>query len=335
MARNRVGQHRAALYDCAKLPARAFAQIPHMAYIRPYRSSWRAEVQRNGQRTSKTFDTKRQAQAWATEQEGTAKRLGAGWRTFGQAVAEYEASHTTRKRSQQWERNTFARLVAAIGEATPLGAIDSSTIARWRDARLATVSGSTVQREANLLRNLFTVARDEWRWIEHNPFQGVKLPKENAPRTAVWTWQLIKRVLRAPRTGKTAEVQRAFRISLHTAMRLSEVLTARYDARRRVAVLDSTKAGQAQEVPIVRRAVKLFPATFTVNPNEASTLFSKLCAQLLIEGLTFHDARASAATWLARRTDVMTLAKITRHKDIRILQNTYYRETAEQISARL
>jgi hypothetical protein len=42
-----------------------------------------------------------------------------------------------------------------------------------------------------------------------------------------------------------------------------------------------------------------------------------------------------ALTSLARKVDVMTLARISGHKDLRILMNTYYRETAEQIAARL
>jgi hypothetical protein len=33
--------------------------------------------------------------------------------------------------------------------------------------------------------------------------------------------------------------------------------------------------------------------------------------------------------------DVMTLARISRHRDLRTLLNTYYRESAEQIAARI
>lgn len=57
--------------------------------------------------------------------------------------------------------------------------------------------------------------------------------------------------------------------------------------------------------------------------------------RLMIEDLHFHDTRAEALTRLARKVDVLTLAKISGHKDLRILQNAYYRETAEQIAARL
>ena len=69
--------------------------------------------------------------------------------------------------------------------------------------------------------------------------------------------------------------------------------------------------------------------------NEGSVLFSKLCREVLIEGLTFHDSRATALTHLARKVDVLTLAKISRHKDLSLLNNVYYREKADQIAARI
>ena len=55
----------------------------------------------------------------------------------------------------------------------------------------------------------------------------------------------------------------------------------------------------------------------------------------MLGDLHFHDARATALTLLSRKVDVMTLAKISRHKDINLLQNTYYRESAENIAKRI
>ena len=307
-----------------------------MASITRHGDGWRAFVYRNGIRRTKTFGTKREATEWASREESSltdAKRTSRF--TLQQAVDEYVRTRTSQKRSQTWEKNTFGRLVAHFGDRTMIGAIDTPQVSEWVNNRLRTVSGSTVQREANLLRNLFKVARAEWKWIDHDPFQGVRLPAENAPRHQVWTWQLIKRVLRAERTGKTAEVQQAFHIALHTGLRLSEVLSGKYQPATRVIELERTKTGGRVLVPVTRRAAKLLPARFTVGPNEASTLFSKLTDELLIDGLTFHDARASALTWLSRRMDVMTLARISRHRDLRILLSTYYRESAEQIAARI
>lgn len=306
-----------------------------MAYVRKYRDKWRAEVQRHGIRATHIAETKREAQAWAMRKEQELDGLkGSGGRLLSTAIEHYLKTVSVTKRSPKWEARRFAQMLTDIGDA-PLSAIDSERIGLWRDKRLETVSGSTVQREANLLRHLFTLACDEWRWLDRNPFKGVRLPKHNPPRHQVWTWKLIKRVLRAERTGKTAQVQHAFRIALHTGLRLSEVLSGKYDQQSRVIALERTKTGGRAMVPVTRRAAKALPWSGTVGANEASTLFSKLCRELLIDGLTFHDARASALTWLSRRVDVMTLARISRHKDLKVLMDSYYRESAEQIAARL
>lgn len=69
-----------------------------MAYIRKHGDGWRVEVQRNGQRTSKKFPTKREAQQWALEQEAQAKAISHGWHTFAQAADRYEEEVTPTKK---------------------------------------------------------------------------------------------------------------------------------------------------------------------------------------------------------------------------------------------
>ena len=309
-----------------------------MAYIRKYKDKWRAEVERNGIRSSKVHDTKREAQAWALEQEATAKRARAGGnKSFGDAVDKYIESVSSKKDGEVWEVRRLNVMREFFGSDAGLADIDTPQIAEWRDARLKSVTASTVVREANLLRNLFNLARKEWKWMDHAPFDGAKMPKENAPRHQVWGWRLIKRVLRAERIGKTAEMQAAFHIALRTGMRLAEVLQApeHFDAVRRVVVIKTKTEARAQ-IPIGRIAAKLIirPA-FVVGPNEGSTLFSKLCKELLIEGLTFHDTRGTALTHLSRKVDVLTLAKISRHKNLSLLSNVYYRASPESIAARI
>lgn len=303
------------------------------------------EVEKHGMRASRVGKTKREVAAWGIRKEAEFDALkGSKGRTFGWAREHYvkTVSRDKSEGSPEWEERRFAAMAEFFGDDTLLASIDSERIGQWRDWRLdgdarhKRVSGSTVQRESNLLRNLFTVAADEWKCIQVNPFKGVRLPEHGPPRQAVWPWQLIKRVLRAKRTGKTLETIGAFHIALNTAMRLSEVLAAK--AEGRIAVLPKAKGVKVPvKVPLARHGAKLLKryAPFTVGPNEASTLFSELCAELLIEGLTFHDSRGTALTLLSRRVDVMTLARISRHKDLRILMDTYYRETAEQIAARL
>lgn len=329
---------------CGKLLARFFAQHPaHMAYIRKYRGGWRAEVQKHGHRASFLADTKREAQAWALQKENELDALKKSkGMTFGKAVERYLETVTRDKAegAKDWETRRFAEFSAFFGDETNLSAIDSDRIGRWRDARLKEVSASTVLRQRGLLQHLLQIAVDEWKVIDSNPMRGVRFPQHNPPRHKLWTWQLIKRVLRAPSLNER-EVQsvRAFHIALHTGMRLNEILAATLVGK--VAVLErdklSGKASAPIKVPLPRKGAELFAKyqPFTIRADVASATFSDLTDNLLIDGLTFHDSRASALTWLSRRLDVMTLARISRHKNLKTLMDTYYRETAEQIASRL
>ena len=306
----------------------------NMAYIRKLASGWRAEVERNGMRTSKVLPTKREAQAWALEMESKAKRQKQGWRTFKTAAETYRDTVSSKKQGEKWERLRIEAFIAHFGDA-PLGDIDAPQIAEWRETRLKTVQASTVLREVNLLRHIFTMARTEWHWIDHDPFSGVRMPSAPPPRTAKWGWRDIRRVLRHASGGgqKTKEVGQAFHIALRTGMRLQEALAAPsgFDKARQVATV-KTKTG-VRQIPVGRLAAKLLDRPpFTVDANEASTLFRRLTKQLRIDGLTFHDARATALTHLARKVPVEVLAKVSGHRDISLLVNTYYRPTPDEVA---
>lgn len=121
-------------------------------------------------------------------------------------------------------------------------------------------------------------------------------------------------------------------------MRLQEVLAAppNFDPRRRVVTIRTKTSLAPEEIPVGRIAAKLLAgAKFTVGPNEASSLFSRIVRRQMIEGLTFHDARATALTLLAKKVDVMVLARVSRHKDISLLHRVYYRTTAQEIATLL
>jgi len=55
--------------------------------------------------------------------------------------------------------------------------------------------------------------------------------------------------------------------------------------------------------------------------------------RLLIEGLRFHDSRADALTRLSKRMDVMRLARVSGHRDLRQLMSAYYRAPAAEVAA--
>ena len=321
-----------------------------MASILPHAKGWRVQLTVKGLRDSQVFESKREAQQWAAQREIEMRRGSAvGGKTFSQAADRYLLDVSSKKDGAKWEALRLAAMKAHFGNKT-LADIRQPEIAAWRDFRLKgdkdhrPVAGSTVQREKNLLRNVFTVARDEWHWMDHNPFQNVSMPDANDPRTALWDWKRIRRVLRflgyAPgQKPETAyqQVALAFMIGLHTSLRASEILrvsSKTFNASTRVITV-KTKTMKLARVPVTRRAVKVCKlADFTIDAPNLDALFRKARDATLAGDFTFHDGRAFALTMLARKVDILTLARISQHKDMNMLSR-YYRESVESIAGRI
>ena len=75
-------------------------------------------------------------------------------------------------------------------------------------------------------------------------------------------------------------------------------------------------------------------SVFNLRTSQVDSLFRKAKGQCLITGLHFHDSRATAVTRLAKKLDILDLAKIIGHKDLRMLM-VYYRESAESLADKL
>lgn len=321
-----------------------------MASILPHAKGWRVQLTVKGQRDSQVFASKREAQQWAVQREMEMRSGSAmGGKLFSQAAERYMEEVSSTKEGEKWERLRLAAMTRYFGAAT-LGDIQQPQIAKWRDWRLngdkdhKPVIGSTVQRERNLLRNVFTKARDEWHWIDHDPFKGVEMPDESDPRTALWDWKRIVAILRflGYRPGRAPEtdyqqVALAFMIGLHTSLRASEILRVNAEtfnqATRVIRV--KTKTMKIAQVPITRRAVKVCRlANFTISAVDLDALFRKARDGTQAGDFTFHDSRAFALTMLAARVDLKTLARISQHKNLNMLMR-YYRETPEMIAGRI
>jgi integrase len=98
-----------------------------------------------------------------------------------------------------------------------------------------------------------------------------------------------------------------------------------------------TKNGQSRDVPLSARALeiwKMVPEGFGLNAPILDALFRKAKKNAGIEGLTFHDTRHEAITRLAQKLDVLDLARMVGHTNVKQLL-TYYNPTAEDIASRL
>jgi integrase len=330
-----------------------------MAHIKRTESGWRVQIERQGVRKSQTFPNKATATAWAAQEE--AAILAGKWgqfpaRTVSDAFTRYEREVSANKRGSREEglrfeaiRRDFPELCAKI-----LSAVKTPDLVEWRDARLKVVTKGTVQRDINLLRNVWSVASREWHWCGESPWTALKMPGDNPARSQRIPWQDIRRLVRwlGYRTGKRPttkyqEVAWAFLIALRTAMRAGEIMGLTRQAIDleagvvRLGAHKTLETSGTRYVPLTRHGKRLLgllcasEPLWTIRAASLDTLFRKARDACLLGDIHFHDSRAEALTLLSRKMDVMTLARISGHRDLRTLMSSYYRESASQIAARL
>ena len=311
-----------------------------MASIRKVGKRWRVEVRKYGLRESRYFDSKARAKAWGDMVEAR----GRVDKPLRQALERYAEEVSVNKKGERWERVRLALLSKYPLADKSIALIDPADVAQWRDHRLKEVSGSSVRRELNLLSAVFQKAIREWQWCDHNPVREIDRPKECKPRDRRVSEQEIERILLAlgyegEVKTKQQEVAVLFLLAIETAMRLGEMVALKkvYLDRRYVVVEDS-KNGHAREVPLSTKAVSLLqqvPDGFTVSSESASTFFRRACKNAEVDGLRFHDSRREALTRLSQKVDVMELARISGHRDLRVLLNTYYRPDISDLASKL
>ena len=317
-----------------------------MATMRKRNGKWFVEVRKKGHKPQRaTFDTKSAATAWAVDTE---RALKSGSeipnKTFGDLLERYEKEVSKHKRGYKWEAARIGLLLRDPIAKIQLKALSQPHTQEWRDRRLESVSAASVRREWTLLSHACNVAINEWHWLKENPFKGVKRPAPPAPRDRRISQDEIDRVLLAagyeepPRT-LTARVACAFLFAIETAMRAGEIAGIRPDnVHDRHVHLPKTKNGTKRDVPLsteAKRLLKVVDNNFGLTPDQISHLFRKIKARAMLDDLHFHDTRREALSRLSKRLDVMQLAKVSGHRDLRILQEVYYAPKVEDLADQL
>lgn len=317
-----------------------------MATLRRRGDAWQAEIRRRGFYRSATFPTKAEARAWSVRIETEyldGRRAKTAHRTLDDALARYAREASPKRRGAHWEavrlafwRREMSMRHLLLAELTP------EEIGKWRDSRLKTVSAGTVLREFSLLSAILETARREWKWLAVNPLPDVQKPPQPQPRKRLISDEEAQAVIAGLKGRLSRQVAMMFRLSLETAMRAGEIHSLTWERiNGNVALLPLTKNGEMREVPLSTAALAIMHELphregqlFDVSPGSRDGLFRRAREKARLSGFTFHDARATALTRLARKVDVLTLARIAGHRDIRTLM-VYYRESAADIASRL
>jgi integrase len=300
------------------------------------------QVRMNGfpSRTS-SFPSRRLAERWAKTIEAEMiegkhfRNVEARRRTLREAIDRYMSEIVPQKRDGSMSRTNLPYWREKIGNLK-LADVSPAVLVEHRDrlargsykratpgsrrsevkgdARQFSRSPSTVNRYLTALSHVFTIARKEWHWVSHNPFDGVSKMKEARGRIRYLTEDERGRLL--AETAKDPTLHALVVIALSTAARAGELLKLEWadvDLKEKRLLFRITKNFQPRAAWLHGEAFRLLSehasagdrsgrvfANLRGGKYEYAKPFRAACAAANLVDFKFHDLRHSAATYLAR-----------------------------------
>ena len=319
-------------------------------------SSWRITVTFENKRYTATRDTAKECEHWASlkllELKTGRSELIQGIKPaypFRQLCEKYFQEHGRHMRSARTiliKIKNLDRIAPNIADKS-IYDFKPTDIALWRNNRKKVVKVATLRNEHAIYSAIFTYAMKELFLIESNVWHTVSMPGKEKSRNQRITPEQQNKLLEAlswngliTPVDPKHYVAWAFLFALETAMRQGEILAMRReDLRDGFVHLPMTKNGESRNVPLSREAKRLI-SILPLN-NELVPISKHICCMAWIRAkkkanlaqINFHDSRHEAITRMVkvRKLPVEVLAKITGHKTIGILINTYYNPDAQDL----
>jgi integrase len=301
-----------------------------------------------------TFNRKTDAKNWIQQTEAAIregrhfKTSEAKKRTLAELIERYikdilptkPKSINAQGRQLRWWKNEIGYL--SLADVTP------ALISETRDTLHEGRQPATVVRYMAALSHAFTIAVNEWEWLESNPMSKVRKPKEPRGRVRFLSDDERKRLLIACKASTCKFLYPVTVVALSTGMRQMEIMNLSWsdiDLKRGYMILHETKNGERRSIPLVGHAKELilelskvrqlntnlvfFSETKPSAPVFIRTPWSKVLKEAKIEDFKFHDLRHTAASYLAMNGASSTeIADILGHKTLQMVKR--YAHLSEQ-----
>lgn len=307
---------------------------------------WEARIRKRGYpTTSKTFETKADAEAWARLIESEMDR--------GIFVSRTEAENTTLNEALERYKQEYVLQLAhpqpVLYRVTPLqkrplasrflASIRGKDIAEFiKERESEGAAANTIRLDLATLSRVFEIASKDWGMESlYNPVRKVNKPKLPGGRTRRLEGDEEAKLLNAC----SSSFRYIVRFALETAMRREEISTLTWEnvnLERRSAYLPKTKNGEERTVPLSPSAINILnelqPQTkgkvFQMATQSITQAMIKACQKAEIEDLHFHDLRHEAISRLFENTDldVMEIKAITGHRTLQMLARYTHLRTA-------
>lgn len=296
----------------------------------------------------KTFQSREEATAWASEQEFALRRAIAerttpatlGDETLRELGLQYCRTMLRGKSSEYQTTRRIERMATHFPQ--PFKEITKWDVNNYRITRLQTVSTTTCRHELVLINRLFRWVKREFLIDIDNPCEHVAFPKPRKPRDKVVEEHELKLLMKHLPPAVVPVVELAY----ETAMRRSEIVNLRVKHvhlnQRIVSVVDGKEGDRS--VPLSTRATEILRTVMEGCYSSESRLFPMATATVsqafqrardqagLSKDIRFHQLRHTRCTLVARKGfNQAQMMVVTGHKDIRSVQRYTHLNAADVV----
>ena len=215
---------------------------------------------------------------------------------------------------------------------------------------------ATTNRYFAALGHAFTVAVNEWEWLESNPVRKMKKQKESDGRVRYLDEDELKRLLAACEASPHPMINTIVLVTLSTGMRKTEVMNTFWKDPKKPPtgkfgnveawgivhpdqskiILHKTKNGERRVIPLSGKALTalreysrvrrldtdyVFPSEDGKQAAEIRRAWDDVRAAAQLEDFRFHDLRHTAASYLAMNgASLAEIAEILGHKTLQMVK---------------
>ncbi len=319
---------------------------------------WWMCIRKNGRKIQKSLETSDKELAKDIEAEVRTeivkgkyyeKPIGDG-KTFSQLVGKFMKEYAPKKsvNMQKSYKTSAKHLIPFFGDLKLLS-VSRNKISKYKVLRKSEgVRPATINRELAMLSKAFTLAVEEWEWLELKPFNKVSREEENNEIERYLTLDEEKKLLaNCPEWLKDLIV-----FSLNTGLRQDEQLSlswSRVSLLRKTILIQETKSGKPRSIPLnqttlnilerkaKKRSIKddlvFFNSRGTkIDKHNLIRAFREILKRLEIADFSWHGLRRTFATRLAQKgVDIYKISKLLGHEDVRTTQKRYAHHCPESL----
>ena len=288
---------------------------------------------------SATFPSLAAARQWAIKTEAalqTQRRLPPSHYkkyTVSDAIDRYMTEVLPSKRASTAYNQVYhlRRWSATLGNLV-LADVTPAIIAEQRDKLSRSRTGATVNRHLAAISHVFTVAIQEWGWIDANPVSKMRKLREARGRIRFLSTDERERLLAASRASRNRHLHLIVVLALSTGARRSEILGLQWNdinIDKGVIHLETTKNGERRTLPLTGYALDLmrqhprndslflFPSQSGDRPANIRDAWVGAVKRAGLVDFRLHDLRHTAASYLAMSgASLMEIAEILGHKSL-------------------